>query len=577
MGWVDRRRDHGKLIFIDLRDRYGVTQIRVDPGSDAYESTKSLRNECVVAFKGKVETRPDDMRNEKLPTGDIEVIAREMELLSLAKTPPLQIGGTQTATEDQRLRYRYLDLRHPMMQRRLIVRHQASQIVRTYLSQQGFLEIETPYLMKSTPEGARDYLVPSRTWKGRFFALPQSPQTYKQLLMIAGFDRYFQIVRCFRDEDLRADRQPEFTQIDIEMSFVDEEDVFTVVEGLVAELFQRVLNKNIKRPFLRLSYDDAMNRYGSDRPDLRFGLELVDISDLAGESEFKVFSGTIKSGGKVAGICAPGCAEYSRKMIDEITRKAKDNGAMGLVAIKVKDGDWDSSLNKFFKEDQRKAILERMGAGDGDLMLFVADNKSAVQNVLGALRNEIARREDLIDENEYALNWIVDFPLFEYSEEEKRYAACHHPFTSPKPEDVHRLKDEPDKVRARAYDLVLNGSEIAGGSIRISDPDIQALMFEALQIGKEEAEEKFGYLLEALGYGVPPHGGIAFGFDRLVMLLTGSSSIRDVIAFPKTTSAMSLMDGSPTVVKEEQLLELGLSLRDSIKAKQNKMEGNKSE
>ncbi len=577
MGWVDRRRDHGKLIFVDLRDRYGITQIRVDPGSDAYEGTKTLRNECVVAFKGRVETRPEDMRNEKLPTGDIEVIANEMELMSLAQTPPLQIGGAQTATEDQRLRYRYLDLRHPMMQHRLIVRHQASQIVRTYLSQQGFLEIETPYLMKSTPEGARDYLVPSRTWKGRFFALPQSPQTYKQLLMISGFDRYFQVVRCFRDEDLRADRQPEFTQIDMEMSFVDEEDVFQVVEGLVVELFQRVLNKHVTHPFPRLSYDEAMNRYGSDRPDLRFGLELVDISDLAGESEFKVFSGTIKSGGRVAGICAPGCVEYSRKMIDEITQKAKDNGAMGLVAIKVKDGDWDSSLNKFFSQNQRKAIQERMGAGDGDLMLFVADNKSTVLQVLGALRNEIARREELIDENKYALNWIVDFPLFEYSEEEKRYVACHHPFTSPKPEDVDRLKDEPDKVRARAYDLVLNGNEIAGGSMRISDPDIQALMFEALQIDKQEAEEKFGYFLEALGYGVPPHGGIAFGFDRLVMLLTGSSSIRDVIAFPKTASAMSLMDGAPTAVKEEQLLELGLSLRDSVKAKQNKMEGNKSE
>jgi len=564
MGWVDRRRDHGGIIFIDLRDRYGVTQIQVNPASLAYEEAKKLRSEYVVAFKGVVEARPDGMINTKLKTGEIELIAAEIEILNMAETPPIPITGEINASEDLRLKYRFLDLRRTEMQRNMIIRHKTAQVVRNYFNEKDFLEIETPFLMKSTPEGARDFLVPSRVWKGKFFALPQSPQTYKQLLMISGFDRYFQIVRCFRDEDLRADRQPEFTQIDVEMSFIDEEDVFSVMEGLMIRVMKEVMNIEIKTPLQKIPYNTAIEKYGIDRPDLRFGLEINEISAIVKDCEFKVFTETVKAGNIVAGICAPGCGHFSRKQIDDLTAWTKEQGAKGLVAIKVKENDWDSSLNKFFTEKQRKEILILCNAKDGDLLLFVADNKKVALPILGELRLKIAQEQNLIKSNQYKLAWIVDFPLFEYSPEEARYVACHHPFTSPVPGDVDKLLSEPEIVKARAYDLILNGIEIAGGSIRISNSDIQSKMFKALGISDEEAQNKFGFLLEALKYGAPPHGGIAFGFDRLIMILAGGSSIRDVIAFPKTASASSLMDGSPSGVSNDQLMELGLKLYDGF-------------
>ncbi len=563
MGWVDRWRDHGNLLFVDLRDRYGITQIKIDIGSEAYAVAKRMRGEFVVAFKGTVSLRPLDMVNSQIPTGEVELVATECLVLNSADTPPFQIGTTINASEDMRLRYRYLDLRNPRMQQKLLVRHRVAQIARQYLSEHNFVEIETPFLMKSTPEGARDYLVPSRIWHGRFYALPQSPQTYKQLLMISGFDRYFQIVRCFRDEDLRADRQPEFTQIDVEMSFVDEEDIFAAVEGLMARIFKSELDLELTMPLPRIPYDEAMRKYGTDRPDLRFGLELKDIGDLVRDSEFKVFAQTVASGNKVVGLVAPGCARYSRKQIDQLTEFCKERGAKGLVTIKVKGNEWDSPLTKFFTQEQQQAIVERLSAKDGDLMLFVADKADLTLHIMGELRVRIAREEQLIPADVYKMAWVTDFPLFEYSEEESRYMARHHPFTSPHSSDLDKLETEPARVKARAYDLVLNGLEIAGGSIRISSRELQAKMFKALGISKEEAQEKFGFLLEALSFGAPPHGGIAFGFDRLIMLLTHSNSIRDVIAFPKTASAMSLMDGAPAQVREEQVKELGLVLQQS--------------
>ncbi|MDZ7725192.1 MAG: aspartate--tRNA ligase [candidate division KSB1 bacterium] len=563
MGWVATRRDHGGIIFIDLRDRWGLTQINIRPESKAYEEAKRLRNEWVVAFRGIVESRPDGMINSKLDTGEIEVLAREIEVLNSAETPPFNITGDIQASEDIRLKYRYLDLRRTRMQHNIITRHQAAQTVRNYLSGQDFLEIETPYLMKSTPEGARDYLVPSRVSKGRFFALPQSPQTYKQLLMMSGFDRYFQIVRCFRDEDLRADRQPEFTQIDLEMSFVDEEDVYQIVEGLMKRVMKETLNIDIQTPFPRLSYDTAMQKYGTDRPDLRFGLEIVDVSDIVKESEFKVFASAAKSGKLVAGICAPGCASYSRKQQDDLAAWARKRGAGGLAAIKIEEDGIAGPLAKFFNDTQSQALIKAFDANPGDMLFFCAEERDLTRQILAELRVELAHRLEMIDDNAYALSWIVDFPLFEWSPEQGRYIALHHPFTSPVPEDIEKLTHDPDHVKARAYDLVLNGMEIAGGSIRISDPELQSKMFKALNIPPEEAENKFGFLINALKYGAPPHGGIAFGFDRLAMILTQSLSIRDVIAFPKTASATSLMDGAPSEVDMQQLIELGLRIRKS--------------
>ncbi len=564
MGWVDRRRDHGGLIFIDLRDRWGITQVQINPSSSAYEEAKKLRSEFVVAFKGVIEHRPDGMVNEKLKTGEIELIASDIEILNVSETPAIPVSGESNASEDLRLKYRFLDLRRPEMQQKMLIRHKTAQIVRNYFSENDFVEIETPFLMKSTPEGARDFLVPSRIWKGRFYALPQSPQTYKQLLMVSGYDRYFQIVRCFRDEDFRADRQPEFTQIDVEMSFIDEEDIFKIVEGLVVKIMKDVIDVDVDAPFQRIPYQTAIETYGIDRPDLRFGLEIHNISDLVKDCEFKVFTQTVHAGNVVAGLAMPGGASFSRKQIDDITDWTKEQGAKGLVAIKVKGDDWDSSLSKFFTEEQRKAIMAECGAGDGDLLLFVADTKQDAFPVLGNLRLKLARDNNLIPENVYKLAWVVDFPLLEFNPEEGRYVALHHPFTSPIEEDMGKMDTDPGNVRARAYDLIMNGLEIAGGSIRISNSDIQSKMFKALGISDEEAQSKFGYLLDGLQYGAPPHGGIAFGFDRLNMILTGGQSIRDVIAFPKTASGTSLMDGAPSNVKSEQLMELGLRIFEGM-------------
>ena len=561
MGWVSTRRDHGGIIFIDLRDRWGITQINIRPESAAYEEAKKLRNEWVVAFQGNVEPRPEGMVNTNLITGEIEVLASAMEILNPSLTPPFNIVGENVASEDIRLKYRYLDLRRSEVQKSLILRHKTAQIVRNYFSENDFLEIETPFLMKSTPEGARDFLVPSRIWRGKFYALPQSPQTYKQLLMISGFDRYFQIVRCFRDEDLRADRQPEFTQIDIEMSFVDEEDVFRVMEGLMTRVMKETLDVDIKTPFPRLSYDTAMSKYGIDRPDLRFDLPIETVSELVKDSEFKVFREAVKSGKVVAGICAPGCASYSRKQLDELSAWAQKKGAGGLAAVKVGAGVFEGSLAKFFNEAETNALIEAFSANEGDLLLFCAEERDLMRTILAELRVELAKRLNLLDPNHINLSWVVDFPLFEWSPERNRYMALHHPFTSPVPEDFDKMTSDPGKVRARAYDLVLNGLEVAGGSIRISRQDVQKQMFEALKISEQEAEEKFGFLLQALKYGAPPHGGIAFGFDRLIMILAQKSSIRDVIAFPKTASAMSLMDNAPSQVDPEQLVELGLRIK----------------
>ncbi len=561
MGWVDRRRDHGGLIFIDLRDRYGTTQIQINPESQAYEEAKSLRSEFVVAFKGWVRPRPEGMVNAKLMTGEIELMAEEMEILNTSKTPPFPISGESNVSEDLRLKYRYLDLRRPEMQRHLLVRHQVAQIVRRFLSGLQFVEVETPVLSKSTPEGARDYLVPSRVWKGRLYALPQSPQTYKQLLMMGGYDRYFQIVRCFRDEDLRADRQPEFTQIDLEMSFVDEEDVMSVAERLTAKILQEVMNITVPMPFPRISYSQAMAEYGSDKPDVRFDLRIREISDLAGSGEFRVFRDAVAGGGLVAGLTVPGGGRFSRKQIDDWTAWAKGRGAAGLVAIKIKGTDWDSSLIKFFSEELRTRITAAMTAQDGDLLLLVAEKRETAQTILGVLRLELGAQLGMIPQDQLGLTWVVDFPLFEYSDEEKRYVARHHPFTSSKAADLNDLITRPAEVQARAYDLVMQGMEIAGGSIRIYDTETQSRMFQALGISDQEAQEKFGFLLEALSYGAPPHGGIAFGFDRLVMILAGCQSIRDVIAFPKTASAMSLMENCPAQVHPKQLEELGIVFR----------------
>ncbi len=562
MGWVRHRRDHGGILFIDLVDRYGLVQIKFDPVErpELCQRARELKAEWVVAVTGVVQQRPEGMRNPNLSTGDIEVVASELRVLNKAKTPPFEIKDPVDASEELRLTYRYLDLRRPELQRNLLLRHRTYQVVRRYLDAQGFVEIETPSLIKSTPEGARDYLVPSRVHKGKFYALPQSPQTYKQLLMVAGFDRYFQIVRCFRDEDLRADRQPEFTQIDMEMSFVDAEDVRAVCEGLMAEVLKEICGYELVTPLPVLTYDEAMAKYGTDKPDLRFELPITEVSSLVAGSQFRVFAETVKSGGIVAGLCVPQATAFSRKRIDELTAAAQTLGAKGLVALKVTHEGWEGGAAKFFSGEEVAAVNRTMQANPGDMLLLVADRREVCLPVLGALRLRLGKELNLIVEGKVSLLWVTDFPLFEYSEEEKRLVAMHHPFTSPREEDIPLLRSAPQQVRARAYDLVFNGSEVAGGSIRIHDAELQREVFRALSISQEEAERKFGFLLEALQYGAPPHGGIAFGFDRLVMLLAGKETIRDVIAFPKTTSALSLMDGAPTEISPEQLRELGLRL-----------------
>ncbi len=561
-GWVDKRRNLGGLIFIDLRDRHGVTQIAFEPDRSGacYEVAKSLRSEFVISTTGSVVRRPEGGANLSMPTGEIDVEAIDLVVLNKAETPPFPIEDSIDVTEDMRLKYRYLDLRRPSVQKNLLTRHRFYQVARAYFDKNHFIEIETPILMKSTPEGARDYLVPSRIHHGKFYALPQSPQTYKQILMVAGFDRYFQIVKCFRDEDLRADRQPEFTQIDVEMSFVEESDVMDVTEGAIEELFSRILGIQVATPFPRLTYKEAMEKYGSDKPDTRFEMKIHQCTKEAANSGFRVFSEAVKKGEIVAGICAPGMAGASRSQLDGLTDLAKSFGAGGLVTLRMKGDSIESSASKFLGFEELKRIAEALGAKSDDLVLLVTGPWQKALTILGSLRLELADRLKLIPEDKWNLLWVSDFPLLEYSEEEKRFVAVHHPFTSPKPDDEPLLDTDPAKVRARAYDLVLNGNEIAGGSIRIHDSVMQSKMFQLLGIGETEARLKFGFMLDAFKYGAPPHGGIAFGLDRIVMLMTKSKSIRDVIAFPKTTSAMSLMDDSPSAVDQKQLDELHIRI-----------------
>jgi len=557
-GWVDTRRDLGGVIFVDLRDRYGKTQVVFNPQTNqaVHELAGSLRSEFVISVTGKVERRPEGTINPSLVTGEIDIMADKLEILNKADTPPFPMEDDIQVNEEVRLKYRFLDLRRPVMQRNMMTRHQMYLLTRQYFDAFGFVEVETPVLMKSTPEGARDYLVPSRIHRGKFYALPQSPQTYKQILMVSGMDRYFQIVKCFRDEDLRADRQPEFTQIDVEMSFVDEEDIFKMAEGLASKFFKEIKGIDVPLPLPRLSYKNAMELYGSDKPDTRFEMTFTCLNDVVADCGFKVFSETVKIGGVVAGLVAQGCANYTRNQLDVLTDFVKSNGAGGLVWMRVTENGVETPSEKFLGKEIVNAIKEKMGAKTGDLIMIISGTWSKAYNILGSLRLEMARRLNLIDESKINLLWVTDFPMFEYDEAEKRHVAVHHPFTSPKIEDIPLLDSDPGKARARAYDLVLNGNEIAGGSIRIHDRGLQSKVFNLMGINNEEAQRKFGFLLDAFRYGAPPHGGIAFGFDRFCMLLNGEKSIRDVIAFPKTTSAMSLMDEAPSDVDDMQLKEL---------------------
>ncbi len=563
MGWVQRRRDHGGVIFIDLRDKEGLTQIVFNPefDVDTHEKAQVLRSEFVIGVKGQVMARPDDMINGKMDTGAVEVFVKELKIFSHAQTPVFQIEDRVEASESIRLQHRHLDLRRPQLQKNIIARHTASRAVRDYLNDRGFLDIETPFLTKSTPEGARDYLVPSRVNQGSFYALPQSPQLFKQMLMISGFERYYQIVRCFRDEDLRADRQPEFTQIDMELSFVGEEDIMEITEGLIKAVFQKVRGIDIETPFERMTYAESMDRFGLDRPDLRFDLELCDVSDLVKDTGFKVFASVVKKGGMVKAINAKGCATFTRKEIDELTDFAAIYQAKGLAWIKVKEGgEWQSPIAKFFTDDEKAALAQKLDMETGDILFFVADSPKVTNEALGQLRNELARRLKLIDPDTYRFVWITHFPLVEYDEQEKRYQALHHPFTAPLEEDLDKLESDPANVRSRAYDMVLNGTEIGGGSIRIHSTELQEQVLKLLGIGEEEAQEKFGFLLNALASGTPPHGGLAFGFDRLVMLLCQEDSIRDVIAFPKTQKATCLLTEAPSAATTAQLQELAIKI-----------------
>ena len=564
MGWVQKARNTGGLIFVDLRDRSGLLQINFQEdklGQELFDKAYKLRSEFVIAVVGTVVAREGGI-NKNIPTGAIEVVATQLRVLSEAQTPPFPIEEDIKTKEDLRLKYRYLDLRRPDLQRNLIMRSRIATLTRQFLADEGFLEIETPMLNKSTPEGARDYLVPSRVHPGCFYALPQSPQLFKQLLMCSGYDRYFQLARCFRDEDLRADRQPEFTQIDMELSFVDEDDVMDVNERLLQKLFKEILDIDIELPIQRMTWQEAMDRFGSDKPDLRFGMELNDVSDVVKDCGFGVFTGALENGGSVRGINAKGQGGMPRKKIDALVKFAKDFGAKGLAYLCInEDGTYKSSFAKFMTEDELHALVEKMDGQPGDLLLFAADRNKVVYDVLGNLRLELARQLDLLDKNEYRFLWVTEFPQFEYSEEEQRYVAMHHPFTMPMEEDLELLETEPGKVRARAYDIVLNGTEIGGGSIRIHQDDIQERMFEALGFTKESAYEQFGFLMNAFKYGVPPHAGLAYGLDRLVMLMAKEDSIRDVIAFPKVKDASCLMTEAPNLVDEKQLEELGIAIR----------------
>ena len=563
MGWVQKSRNKGGIVFVDLRDRSGIMQIIFENGDideQGFEKAGRLRSEFVIAVKGRVEARSGAV-NPNLPTGEIEVRAIELRILSEAETPPFPIEENSKTRDEVRLKYRYLDLRRPDLQKNMMLRSQVSTLVRQFLAKEGFLEIETPTLIKSTPEGARDYLVPSRVHPGSFYALPQSPQIFKQLLMCSGYDRYFQIARCYRDEDLRADRQPEFTQIDMELSFVDVEDVLDVNERMLAFLFKEVLGVEVQLPIERMTWIDAMNRFGSDKPDLRFGMELTDVSEVVKDCEFAVFKGALENGGSVRGINAKGQGAMPRKKIDKLVEFAKGYGAKGLAYIAIgEDGTVKSSFAKFMKEEEMHALIQAMKGENGDLLLFAADKTKLVWDVLGALRLELAKQMDLLDKNEYRFVWITEFPLLEWSEEDQRFTAMHHPFTMPMEEDLQYIDTDPGRVRAKAYDIVLNGNEIGGGSVRIFQDDVQEKMFEALGFTKEEAQKQFGFLLDAFKYGVPPHAGLAYGLDRLVMLMAKVDSIRDVIAFPKVKDASCLMSEAPDIVDEKQLEELGIAI-----------------
>lgn len=565
MGWVQKRRNLGSLIFIDLRDRSGLLQVVFDEpqvGSEGFEKAGNLRSEFVVAVTGVVQKRSAAV-NESLKTGDIEVIANDIRILSEAETPPFPIEENCQTKEELRLKYRYLDLRRPDLQRNIMMKSKVSMLLRNFMEKEGFLEIETPILMKSTPEGARDYLVPSRVHPGSFYALPQSPQLYKQLLMCSGYDRYFQIARCFRDEDLRADRQPEFTQADMELSFVDVDDVIDVNERLLAYVFKEAIGVDVPLPIPRMTWQEAMDRFGSDKPDTRFGMELVDVSETVAGCGFGVFTGALENGGSVRGINAKGQGAMPRKKIDKLVSFAKDYGAKGLAYLAVnEDGTYKSSFAKFMTEEELAALVEKMGGEPGDLLLFAANKNKVVWDVLGALRLELARQLELLDKNRYNFLWVTEFPLLEWSDEENRFMAMHHPFTMPMEEDWDKIDSDPGAVRAKAYDIVLNGTELGGGSVRIHQDDIQEKMLEVLGFTKEQAHEQFGFLLDAFKYGVPPHAGLAYGLDRMVMLMMQCDSIRDVIAFPKVKDASCLMSHAPSPVDEKQLEELGIEVSE---------------
>lgn len=567
-GWVNRRRDHGGLIFIDLRDRSGLLQIVFDEQFNDFKTVEKLRNEYVLEVVGLLRKRSKNTINLKLPTGSIELLGTSVKLFNKSKTPVFDINEETPVDENTRLKYRYLDLRRPEMKKNIILRHNVTMAMRHFLDKRGFLEIETPILANSTPEGARDYLVPSRIHPGNFFALPQSPQQYKQILMVAGMEKYFQIARCFRDEDLRADRQPEFTQLDIEMSFVDREDIMVLVTDMMNYIFKKTLNKELPTKFLRITYDEAINRYGSDSPDLRFDLPLYDIGYIVANTNFKVFKSILDKGGMIKGINGKGCSDiFSRREIDNLTGFVNIYGAKGLVWIAITEDGIKSAITKFLSREELEGIVNRMDGKKGDLLMFVADKKEIVHNSLGALRIKIAKRLDLIDENNLNFVWITDFPLFKYDEEEKRYVAIHHMFTHPNPEDIDKLESDPLSVRALAYDLVLNGIELGGGSIRIHEKRLQKRIFKLVGFSKEEVEKRFGFILEAFSYGASPHGGIAFGLDRMIMLMRNKQSIRDVIAFPKTQSTNDLMSVAPSVVTKKQLEELSIELNLSSREK----------
>ncbi len=565
-GWVGSRRDHGNLIFIDLRDGYGITQVVFNPSLDkaVHAIAEALRPEYVVRIEGVVGPRPEGTQNLKIPTGKIEVAAKNVELFNKADTPPFEITDDAAVTEESRLKYRYLDLRRGVMQRNLRLRHKVSKLARDYFDSHNFLEVETPILTKSTPEGARDYLVPSRVNHGMFYALPQSPQLFKQILMVSSMDRYFQIARCFRDEDLRADRQPEFTQFDIEMSFVTEEDIFGISEGLMKKLFKEAIGFDLKVPFPRLKYSESMARFGCDKPDTRFGLELVEITDIVKDSAFKIFQEIIKKNGKIIAINAKGCGASSRGQIDELTEFVKGYGAKGLAHFKCAAGVLSSQIDKFFKPEELASIMKALSAEDGDMILIVADTKRVAYDSMSNLRKLLGKRLKLIDEKAFNFLWITDFPLFQYNEEEKRWNSEHHPFTSVHPDDVGLLEkgESMDRIRSRSYDLVINGTEIGSGSIRIHDRKMQELIFKTIGISDDEAKSRFGFLLDAFRYGAPPHGGVAFGLDRLMTLFVGCESIRDVIAFPKTQKAVCPMTSAPSPVDEKQLIELGIKIKN---------------